>query len=75
MKGLSPGEGVPRVPARTPAEERAMLFHCARVYIREARARRARHPRFADDLLRWAANTRRRAMAIDVSPRQMDMFG
>jgi hypothetical protein len=62
-------------PLRTPAEERAFRIYYARILLREARARRARSPRFAADLLAWAAKARREAFAIDVSPAQMDMFG
>ncbi|KQX18439.1 MULTISPECIES: hypothetical protein [unclassified Sphingomonas] len=58
----------------TPAEEREINLHCARVYLREARARRARSPAFAATLRIWAANARRRAAAIDARPVQWDMF-
>lgn len=58
----------------TPAHERAMQLHCARVYLREAAARRARDPHFAATLRTWAANARRRAAAIDISPSQGSLF-
>jgi hypothetical protein len=58
----------------TPAEEREINLHCARVYLREARIRRASQPKFAATLVEWAANARRRAAAIDARPAQMDMF-
>lgn len=41
--------------------ERQLDIRCARVYIAQARAFRRRHPAFADTLLQWAANARRRA--------------
>lgn len=56
---------------RTPSEERALKLHCARVYLREAQARRGP---FAATLLGWAARMRREAYAIDVRPAQSDMF-
>ncbi len=57
-----------------PAEQRAIELHCARVYLREAAARRARAPHFAPTLRTWAANARRRAAAIDISPSQGSLF-
>lgn len=54
----------------TPAEEREINLHCARVYLREARLRRATQPAFAATLTLWAANARRRAMSVDVAPAQ-----
>lgn len=59
---------------RSPAEERAINLHCARVYLREAQARRTSNPRFAATLLTWAGNARRRAAAIDVKPSQGELF-
>lgn len=59
----------------TPAEERDIALHCARVYLREARLRRATQPRFAATLVEWAANARRRAAAVDVRPEQGSLFG
>ena len=55
---------------QSPADERATLIHCARVYLNEARARRISHPRQAASLLIWAGNARRRAAAIDTRPAQ-----
>lgn len=59
----------------TPAEWRDFELYQARVLIREARARRKSSPAFSATLLEWAANARRRAMAIDVRPAQADLFG
>ena len=57
-------------------DERASHIHTARVLIQEARNRRARSPAFADTLLQWAANARRRAMACRPGPpAQADLFG
>lgn len=54
-----------------PAQRRATLLHCARVYLNEARARRAMgHGRFARTLTMWAGNARREAAAIDTAPAQ-----
>lgn len=50
--------------------DREISLHCARVYIQESR-RRGRTD-FAWTLLRWAANSRRRAMQ---GPKQADLFG
>lgn len=49
--------------------DRKGLIHCARVFLREARARRGTP--FARSLLRWAANARRQAAAAQ--PRQKEM--
>lgn len=57
-----------------PSEQRAIELHCARVYLREAAARRARDPHFAATLRTWAANARRRAAVIDISPSQGSLF-
>ena len=64
--------------ALPPAERRAMLIHCARVYLHEARFRR-RHAYaclrgFHHTMLIWAGNARRQAAAIDVRPAQPDLF-
>ena len=56
----------------TPAGRRAALIHCARVYMREAHARRG--SAFATMLAGWAANARRQAAAIDLRPAQQDLF-
>lgn len=56
----------------TPAERRAALLHCARVYLREARARRGSS--FSSTLASWAARARREAAAIDLRPAQQDLF-
>lgn len=60
---------------QSPAEHRAFLFYYARVLLREARARRKRHPGFAASLLAGAGRARREALAIDLSPVQRDLFG
>lgn len=57
---------------RTPAEERELSLYAARVYLREAQARRGP---FAHTLLKWAANARRAALAVNVAPAQPDLFG
>jgi hypothetical protein len=56
---------------RTPADERAVQLHCARVYLREARSRRG--TAFSTTLLQWAANARRRSLAIDLRPAQREL--
>ena len=48
---------------------REQSIHCARVYLAEARRRRGQS--FAVTLLRWAANSRRRASQ---EPRQAELF-
>ena len=56
---------------RTPAEERELELHSARVYLSEAMRRRAMgQMAFSTTLLEWATNARRRAAAIDVTPEQ-----
>lgn len=45
----------------TPREDREFYIYCAKVYLREARARRDRP--FSFVLLEWAANARQNAMA------------
>jgi hypothetical protein len=54
---------------------RALHIHTARVYLAQSRhfTRRARG--FSFVLLQWAANARRRAMAVNTSPVQGDLFG
>ncbi len=59
--------------AKPPAEQRDFEIYYARVLMREARARRGTP--FAADLTAWAANARRRASAINISPAQPDLFG
>lgn len=49
--------------------ERDQHIHCARVYLAEARRRRRQS--FGFVLLEWAANARRRAMAVRV---QRELF-
>ena len=53
-----------------------MTAPLSRVLIREARARRARSPAFADTLLQWAANHRKRAVEARRAsrPHQGDLF-
>lgn len=55
--------------------DRASHIHTARVYLAQSRhfTRRARG--FSFVLLQWAANARRRAMAVNTSPVQGDLFG
>ena len=55
--------------------DRASSIHTARVYLAQSQhfTRRARG--FSFVLLQWAANARRRAMAINTSPVQGDLFG
>lgn len=48
--------------------EREINLHCARVYLREATARRERSPAFSATLLQWAANARRRAAEASDKP-------
>lgn len=55
-----------------PAERKASLIHCARVYLREAHARRG--TAFSETLRTWAGNARREAAAIDLSPLQRELF-
>lgn len=54
---------------------RASHIHAARVCLAQSRhfTRRARG--FSFVLLKWAANARRRAAAINTSPVQGDLFG
>lgn len=54
--------------------ERAACIFCARVYLRESRARTRAHRDFSFRLLDWAGQMRRRAMTRDV-PAQGDLFG
>lgn len=55
--------------------DRATHIHTARVYLAQSRhfTRRARG--FSFVLLQWAANARKRAMAVNTSPVQGDLFG
>ncbi|WEK42937.1 MAG: hypothetical protein P0Y64_16590 [Candidatus Sphingomonas colombiensis] len=62
------------LPSQTPAEQRDFEIYYARVLMREARARR-RARSFSAALLEWAGNARRRALAINISPAQPDLFG
>ena len=57
----------------TPAEDRALSIHMARVFLAEAMRRRLDRG-FAATLLDWAAKRRRAAAAIDLSPAQGDFF-
>lgn len=50
--------------------ERQTCIHCARVFLRESRARRTTHRAFSFRLLEMAANQRRKAMPV-----QGDLFG
>lgn len=55
---------------------RASSIHAARVYLAQSRHFTIRHRGFSFVLLGWAANARRRAMAINPAlPVQGDMFG
>ena len=60
---------------RSKPTERDLEIHTARVLLAGARTRRQKSPRFADTLLQWAANARRRAMAAG-KPKavQADLF-
>lgn len=56
--------------------ERETALHAARVMLAEAKARRATNPHFADVLLQWAANARRRAAeAGKPKAGQLSLFG
>jgi hypothetical protein len=60
---------------RPALSERDVNLHTARVYLAEARARRA-SPRSHAIFLTWAGNARRRAMtAKPPTPSQPDLFG
>ena len=52
--------------------DRAAYIHCARVYLREARARRNR-PAMRRALLSWAAHARQQA--AKARPDQGELFG
>ena len=54
---------------------RAANIHTARVYLAQSRQFTDRARGFSFVLLQWAANARRRAMAINTSPIQGDLFG
>lgn len=58
---------------RPAGDERAFLIHYARVMLNEARARRSDRS-FSFFLLAAAARARREAAAIDLRPRQADLF-
>lgn len=49
-------------------------IHAARVYLAQSRHFTPRHRGFSFVLLQWAANCRRRAMAITTRPVQGDFF-
>ena len=59
---------------KDPAEHRAFLIYYAKVMLRESAARRGRGA-FHWTLFAWAQKARREAAAIDVRPRQRDLFG
>lgn len=59
----------------TTMSERAAHIHAARVYLAQSRHFTGRARNFSFILLQWAANARRRAMAINISPAQCDLFG
>lgn len=54
---------------------RALHIHTARVYLAQSRHFTGRARGFSFVLLQWAANARRRAMAINTSSVQGDLFG
>lgn len=55
--------------------QRSAEIHTARVHLAESRKRLAMgHRGFAFTLLAWAANARRRAVALSSESRQMDLF-
>lgn len=54
---------------------RASHIHAARVYLAQSRHFRRRARGFSFVLLKWAANARRRAMTVNTSPVQGDLFG
>lgn len=56
--------------------DRSDNIHAARVYLAQSRHFTARARNFSFILLGWAANARRRAMAIKPAvPAQSDLFG
>lgn len=57
-----------------PLTARNFRIYYARVLLNQARIRRPSRA-FAADLLAWAGKARREALAIDVRPRQGDLFG
>ncbi len=59
---------------RSPPEERAFQIHYARVLLREA-SRRRHFGNMWFWLMERAANARRTAASIDISPAQADLFG
>lgn len=54
---------------------RESLIHCARVYVRESRARTRLHRAFSFILLGMAARCRREAAARKPGPKQIGLFG
>ena len=54
---------------------RAAHIHTARVYLAQSRYFTGRARGFSFVLLQWAANARRRAMTINATPVQGDLFG
>lgn len=55
--------------------DRSLHMHTARVYLAQSRHFTGHHRGFSFVLLQWAANARRRAMAVNTSPVQGDLFG
>lgn len=55
--------------------DRASHIHTARVCLAQSRHFTGRARGFSFVLLQWAANARRRAMAVNTSPIQGDLFG
>ena len=53
---------------------RATHIHTARVYLAQSRHFTNRARGFSFVLLQWAASARRRAMAVNTSPVQGDLF-
>ena len=59
---------------RSSTTDRAPHIHTARVYLAQSRRFAHRARGFSFVLLRWAANARRRAAAINTGPVQGDLF-
>lgn len=57
-----------------PAKEKAFMEFYAGVLEREAQAREARSPGFAEDLRSWAKKARDKAASIDLRPAQGELF-
>lgn len=56
--------------------ERSALIHCAKVYLAQSRHFARLHRGWSFVLLEWAAQCRRRAMAVRPTvPAQGDLFG